>query len=159
MSKKKSHTLKEANKSSRMYPSLHQEVTNAVSKHISLLVFHAEDSAEGVNEEYSTYARGVFRCYNANCSTRSWSSGKVTLLIRKYRDGTYNAVVFKQRCEECKRLGKLKLDETSYTDRVTYRLLKWAGVAQAQPYHGSKTTPPHKSHLCEGCKRGVCRES
>ncbi|KAF1354307.1 hypothetical protein EJ07DRAFT_168291 [Lizonia empirigonia] len=134
-------------KCSRMYPLLHQDVANAVSEHISVLQFHGIDSDERVSKDYSTYATGVFQCYSHACSTSAWSSGKVTILVRKYWDGAYNAVVFKQRCEACDKLETLKIDETTYIDRVAYRLLK------------ARKTSPHKAHLCEGCKRGICRDA
>jgi hypothetical protein len=156
MVNKKGSTPKQAKSCSRMYPSLHKDVSSAVSDHITLLRFHENDSDEGVSNEYSTYVIGVFRCCNPLCPTAGWSSGKVTILIRKYHDNGYNAVVFKQRCKSCNRLGTLNLDQKTYTDRVAYRLMKWAGVALVQPYYKPKESPPHKSHLCEGCKRGIC---
>lgn len=148
---------KQSPKSSRMFPSLHQKLVDAVSEHINDLAFHEEDSHTNVNKESSTFVMGHFRCYSPTCPTRAWSSGKVTILIRSYEDGSYNAVVFKQRCRGCKRLGKLTMDETSYINRVHYRLLHWAGVAQERPVYRPRASPPHESNLCEGCKRGICR--
>jgi hypothetical protein len=160
MSKKKggSQPRKDPPKCSRMYSRYHEEVATAVAAHIAATPdFNSADTDKGIRNEYSTYVMGTFRCYNSNCSTQLWGSGKVTILIRKYQGGSYNAVVFMQRCEGCNRLGKLKMDKTSYIERVTYRLLKWAGVTPEPPSYRAKKTPPHKAHLCEGCKRGVCR--
>lgn len=144
---------------SRMFPSLHQDVSNAVSEHIPSLRFHEQNTDYGSNKTYSTFVMGEFRCHNNTCPTRAWTSGKVTILIRQYSDGSYNAEVFKQRCRACNRLGTLKMDNNSYVERVSYRLLAWKGVAQVRPHYGSKNTPPHQKHLCEGCKRGICKES
>ena len=157
MGKKKGSQPKPAPTCSRMYPSLHQDVADAVSEHITDLEFHKDDSDEGISKRYSTYVMGFFNCYTPTCSTQGWFSGRVTILIRRYRDGGYNAVVFKQRCEECNWLGKLAMDKSSYVGRVQYRLLKWAGVVLERPIYRSKKSPPHKAHLCEGCKSGICR--
>lgn len=158
MGKKQGAQPKTVTGSSRMYPSLHQEVAEAISDHIEHLVFHEDNDNKDVSKEYSTFVMGYFRCYSPACSTRGWSSGKVTILIRSYRDDSYNAVVYKQRCEECNGMGKLTIDNASYISRVRYRLLSWAGVAQERPVYGSKKCPPHKAHLCEGCKQGICRD-
>lgn len=146
-----------ATKTSRMYSSLHPDVLGAVSNHITNLEFHEDDSDDHVDKQYSTYVMGHFRCYNPTCSTRGWASGMVTILIRRYQDGSYNAVVFMQRCRACNRLGKLTVDKMSYVSRVQYRLLKWAGVALERPVYESKNTEPHETLLCEGCRRGICR--
>ena len=88
----------------------------------------------------------------------SWRSGKVSIVIRRYQDGSYNAEVFNQRCKACNKLGILDLDQQTYIERVAYRLLKWAEVAVERPRYDSKETPPHRADLCEGCKRGICRD-
>jgi hypothetical protein len=81
----------------------------------------------------------------------------VAISIRGYPGSGYNALIFLQRCESCNRLGKLTLDNSSYVERVVYRLKKWAGVAVAQPYYGGADRKrPHRSELCEGCKAGHC---
>jgi hypothetical protein len=146
---------------SRMFPSLHQEVASAVSEHKPSLQFHGANTDEGTKQTYSTFVMADFRCHYNTCPTRGWkwSSGKVTILIREYANGSYNAEVFKQRCKQCNKLGTMKLDKTSYVERVAYRLLVWNGVPLERPDHGSKATKPHKEHLCEGCKRGICRKS
>jgi hypothetical protein len=156
MGKKKDFRPKKATNISRMYPSLHQDVTKAVFEDIGTTRFHDNDSGEGSSKEYSTFVIGVFVCENNACSGAAWSSGKITLLIRKYPDNGYNAVVFGQRCKSCQRLGRLKLDEQSYIDRVSYRLKKWAGVQMELPPFTLKRTPPHMEELCEGCKGGFC---
>jgi hypothetical protein len=158
MGKKKDFRLKKATNASRMYPSLHHNVAKAVFEDIGTTRFHDNDSSEGSSKEYSTFVMGVFVCDNNACSEVAWSSGKITLLVRKYPDHGYNAVVFGQRCKSCQRLGRLKLDEQSYIDRVSYRLKRWAGVQMELPPFTLKGTPPHRVELCEGCKRGCCPE-
>ena len=70
----------------------------------------------------------------------------------------YNAIIFNQRCESCNGLGTLTLDKNSYVERVAYRLKKWAGVRMEEQHYAGKVGSPHKSELCEGCKRGYCQE-
>jgi hypothetical protein len=93
------------------------------------------------------------------CDTNGWSSKKVAILIRGYAENGYNATVFNQRCRTCDQLGTLALDEKSYVERVAYRIQRWAGVQVEQPYYASKGGKPHKRELCEGCKKGVCRQT
>lgn len=144
---------------SRMFPCLHQDVTSAVSEYLTTLRFETNNTPVGVRKEYSTFVKGLFLCHTRGCSRNAWKSGQVAILIRIYYDGSYNAEVFKQRCEACKKLGTLKLDRQSYVERVSYRLLKWSGVDMERPHYGPREGPPHKSALCEGCKRGKCREA
>ena len=143
-----------------MFPSLHEDVSNAVSPHITWLTFNNTNTSVGTSKEYSTFVTGQFRCDNNTCEKDSWRSGKITILIRQYPNGSYNAEVFKQRCSECNWRGRLIMDEASYVERVSYRLLKWSGVQQeVQSEHAPRQTPPHDQANCEGCRRGVCRES
>jgi hypothetical protein len=158
MGKKKAFKPKKATPCSRMYPSLHQIVTNAVSEHVGSTTFHEDDSDDGSTRECSTFVRGIFTCRKRACPGTAWASGKITIVIRRYMENEYNAVVFSQRCKFCEQLGTLKLEEQSYVDRVSYRLKKWAGVEMETHHYIPKEMPPHKAHLCEGCKRGVCRE-
>jgi hypothetical protein len=142
-----------------MFPSLHQDVSDAVCEHITTLRFHKDNTNKGVSKKHSTFVMGVFLCHKRACSTDVWKSGKVAILIRSYQDGSYNAEVFGQRCEACNDLGTLELDQKTYVERVAYRLLKWSGIEMERPDYGPKKSRPHKAHLCEGCKRGMCRES
>lgn len=144
------------NKTSYMFPSLHQDVVNAVSDEITAPKFHMDNSDRAANNKYSTHVMGAFKCNNNTYSHHGWGSKKVAILIRGYSKGSYNAVVFNQRCKFCKTLGNLKLDEDSYVDRVAYRLKKWTGVAMEKQYVARKKGPPHESTLCEGCKQGIC---
>jgi hypothetical protein len=158
MGKKKGFRPKKAMSPSQMYPRLHCDVVNAVFEYIGATRFHENDSDSGSINRYSTCVMGVFICSNYACPKVSWGSGKVAIMIRKYPNNGYNAIVYNQRCESCEELGRLKLDERSYVDRVSYRLKKWAGVDLKLPNFTLKETPPHKTHLCEGCKRGAWAE-
>jgi hypothetical protein len=51
------------------------------------------------------------------------------------------------------------MNKHSYVDRVSYRLMVWAGVQMERPNHVVKGTAPHQTQLCEGCKKGICRRS
>jgi hypothetical protein len=155
MVQKKTNRRKAA-KETYMFPSLHQDVVNAVSGQIALPQFHPDNSDSAANNTYSTNVMGTFKCTDNACSNHGWGSKKVAILIMGYSKGSYNAVVFNQRCRSCKKLGKLTLDKESYVDRVAYRLKKWAGIDMEKPYVNSKKGPPHESTLCEGCKRGIC---
>lgn len=158
MARKKSPKPMGKKRVSFMYPSLHQDVWNAVSDDITSIWFHKEDSARDSNNKYSTHVMGKFKCNNNACTSNGWGSKKVAITIRGYPRNGYNAVVFNQRCKACHQLGTLTLDEKSYVDRVAYRLRKWAGVPVDEQVYVSKEGPPHEKSLCEGCKRGVCQQ-
>ncbi|KAK4194030.1 zinc-binding domain-containing protein, partial [Triangularia verruculosa] len=107
-----------------------------------------------VIKDYSTSIMGRFACRNPKCSSTGWGSKKIAIQIRGFRDNTYDAVVFKQRCRTCQHLG---INENSYIERVAYRLKKWTGVPMETPeYNAVERGPPHESSLCEGCKAGCC---
>ena len=91
-------------------------------------------------------------------SQKGWGSKKICIVIRKYPSNGYSAQVFNQECVSCEEFGRLQINVNSYVERVAYRLKKWAGVAVDKPSHaGVLGRPPHKSELCEGCKRGYCQ--
>lgn len=140
-----------------MYPSFHQDVSNAVSDEIDSPWFNENEDDEDSNNEYRTNIIGRFRCKNNSYSKDGWSSGKVAIRIRGYPEYGYNVVVYNQRCKSCNGLGTLTPDKDSYVERVAYRLKKWAGFQTEERQYVEKTTPPHKRELCEGCKQGVCR--
>ena len=141
-----------------MYPFLHQDVLNAVNNTIASTWYNSNDSDQDSDNEYTTFVMGKFACYNKDCSNKGWWSKNIAILIRGYPGDGYNAVVFNQRCQSCKRLGKLTLDEDSYIERVAYRLKKWAGVSVERQNYVQKRSLPHKSELCEGCKQGYCEQ-
>lgn len=149
-------------RTSFLFPLLHRDVVRAVSETIESTWFCENDNdeeEEECNNEYTTHVMGKFRCTNRACSTNGWGSEKVAILIRGYAENGYNAEVFNQRCKSCDMLGTLMLGEQSYVDRVAYRIQKWAGVRMEQQYYAAKGGMPHKKEFCEGCKRGVCRQT
>ena len=158
MAGKKSSKPQRDTRISFIFPSLHQDVSNAVSDAIASTWFNKKNSDKDSYVEYSTYVMGKFTCNNDDCSKNGWGSKKVAILIRGYPENGYNAVVFNQRCRSCNRLGTLTLDKNSYIERVAYRLKKWAGVPVEEQHYAQKTGLPHKSELCEGCKRGYCQQ-
>ncbi|KAI1776673.1 zinc-binding domain-containing protein [Hypoxylon cercidicola] len=148
--RKKSSKPKNEAKTSYMFPSLHQDVSEAVSSDIPRTWFNKQNG--GAHHEYSTHVMGTFKCDNGGCSNHGWGSKKVAILIRGFSGNGYNAVVFNQRCRSCNKLGTMTLDETSYIERVAYRVKKWAGVTLEEQPHDGRTGPPHKTELCEGCQ-------
>jgi len=143
-------------RASFVFPSLHDKIVEAASDSLLSLWFKQNGNDNDSNRRYSTYVNGTFSCASRTCRTAGWSSGKVTILIRRFGENGYDAEVFNQRCRTCNCLGKLTLDEQSYVDRVVYRLKRWAGIATDRPPYTQKASPPHRSALCEGCRRGVC---
>ena len=143
-------------KVSYTYPSLHKEVSLAISGEISKIWFNNQ-KASRANNEYSTTVMGKFICKNGKCPKHGWSSKKVAILIKGYAGNGYSAIVFNQRCQSCNELGILTIDKQSYIERVAYRLKKWAGVRVDEQYFVSQEGLPHKPELCEGCKRGYCQ--
>lgn len=158
MAKKKSSKSKGETRTSFMFLALHQDVVNAVSDAITPVWFQEKDSDAGSNNKHPTNVMGKFKCNNNACSKNGWSSKKIAMLIRGYPGHGYNAIVFNQRCKSCSQLGTITLDERSYIDRIAYRLRKWAGFRVEWQQHERKTSPPHRSDLCEGCKRGICEQ-
>lgn len=147
---------KTESKTSFTFPQLHQKVSSVVSDDIGSIWFNRQDGGN-FNNEYSSCVMGKFKCNNNSCPNNGWGSKKVAIRIRGYRNNGYNATVFNQRCESCTQLGIMTLDETSYVERVSYRIKKWAGVSVEKQYYAPKDGLPHKRELCEGCKRGICQ--
>lgn len=145
-------------KTSYAYPWLHPDIVKAVSDVLQPRWIDSKNRNDVFNKEKSTSVIGKFTCSNSGCSNKGWSSGTVSILIRGYPNDGYNAVVFNQRCKFCKQLGDLKMDNSSYVERVAYRLKKWAGIPMEQLPYVAKESPPHERDFCEGCKRGYCLE-
>jgi hypothetical protein len=170
------------------YPSLHDDVLEAIGGTISPTPYFNEVEDDGTAiREYDTNIMGRFQCSDQNwyglcfcfpsqsiCTQRSdhpanhsiwcssqpgWGSGVVAIHIRQFDDNSYNADVFGQRCKKCNKLGVLAVNQPSYVDRISYRLKKWAGIDAERPEYVKREMPPHRAELCEGCKRGRCRQS
>ncbi|KAF2123424.1 hypothetical protein P153DRAFT_328234 [Dothidotthia symphoricarpi CBS 119687] len=146
-------------KTSFMFPALHQSVADAVAPEIASTWFYENDSDDNLEHEYQTSVMGKFTCTSKACRTQQWNSKVVAILIRGYARNGYSAVVFNQRCRACDRLGTFTLDETSYVERIAYRLRVWADVPVVQTVYVFMKRLPHESEFCEGCKRGVCRQN
>jgi len=141
-----------------IFPWFHKYIDEEVSPLECAWYNPSGNPDKGLKHRYNTHVMGRFRCTNEHCGTDGWASGKVAILIRGYNHNGYNAVVFNQRCKGCGQLGNFMIDRQSYVDRVAYRIQKWAGIKLEPPHYDSKPGKPHKKHLCEGCKRGVCRQ-
>ena len=144
-----------------MFPSLHEDIQRVLATGSITPEPWFNDQGEGVHnlvEEYETHIMGHFECRNRNCSKPGWDSKKIGIVIRRFHDNGYNAVVFKQRCKDCNKLGVLRLDENSYVERIAYRLKKWAGIPTERPVYGGQSRGPHETSLCEACKAGYCQE-
>jgi hypothetical protein len=141
-----------------MYPDKHQEVLALLEEDHVNLAFRNQDDIVNCLKEYDTKIMGRFVCHNKTCNSPGWGSKKIAITIRKYRDQKYNARVYHQRCLKCNVLSKPILD-SSYPERVAYRLKKWAGVyIEPPPYNSRNNQKPHESEFCEGCKAGRCQD-
>lgn len=109
-------------------PSLHVEVSRLLNVYGLSVAFFEIDDARGSIKEYDTSIMGTFTCNNETCTNERWTSKKIALTIRQYPGLRYNARVYYQRCKFCNSLSRPDLD-SSYADRVSYRLAKWSGVA------------------------------
>lgn len=110
-------------------------------------------------EGHSTHVMGTFRCVTKRWRNRRWTSGHVAIHIRGYENNGYDAVVFNQRCDNCKQLGIFTLDDDTYVQRIVYRVKKWAGLDPGHAPYDDKHGPPHRKDLCEGCKAGYCTKA
>lgn len=141
-----------------MYGELHDEVSRLLDETGLSLQFHEDDSEESCTRAWDTNVMGRFRCRNAACKSKGWSSKKIATTIRLYSGERYNARVYHQRCIHCNRLSRPVLDN-SYADRVAYRIMIWNGFWVESPVISGARGRPHNSALCEGCKAGHCTES
>ncbi len=140
-----------------IYPNLHDNVSCLLEENDLFFDFHEDDNSETCTKTYDTFIMGRFMCYNRACDSNGWSSKKIAITVRMYRGAQYNARVYNQRCQRCKRLGKPRLDD-SYAERVAYRLKKWCGIEMDRPDHSGQSKGPHRSGLCEGCRDGHCTQ-
>ncbi len=138
MTKRKLSKPTEESKPFFMLPSLHQRVLRAVADDSLYPRFIKRNSDDESTRKYETHVMGVFICTYNDCSGSSWASKEVAIVIRRYPNNGYNAVIFNQRCQVCHKLGSLSLNENSYVERVAYRLKKWAGVQMERPHYVKK---------------------
>ena len=141
-----------------MYSKLHDDVSRLLEEDDLYFDFHGNSNAKNCIKEYDTNIMGRFICSNQECGSNGWSSKRIAVTIRMYSGAQYNARVYHQRCQECNWLSKPRLDG-SYAERVAYRLKKWCGIEIERPFYSEGKGPPHRSHLCEGCRDGHCSQS
>ncbi|EEP75359.1 conserved hypothetical protein [Uncinocarpus reesii 1704] len=143
-----------------MYPDLDADVSRLLADSGLSLDFHQVDDGKDSTRAWDTNVMGRFSCHNKNCRSTGWSSKKIAITIRMYKyipSAKYNARVYHQRCKSCNRLSRPVLD-SSYAERVAYRLKKWHGIQTETAVYSGGSKGPHNSRLCEGCKDGHCRQ-
>ena len=140
-----------------VYPALHHDVLHLLGDYNLQYDFQESANWRHCTKEYDTNIMGRFICHNNTCNVRGWSSRKIAITIRAYPEAQYDATVYHQRCQGCNKPWKPILDST-YAERVAYRLKKWSGIAGDTPYYSPKNTRPHRIELCEGCRGGHCTQ-
>jgi hypothetical protein len=152
--KRKSTTKPRPVKKWSMYPSLHNDVSDILDKDNLFFSFYDKDDDNSCIDDYDTNIMGQFNCSKASCRA-AWGSGQIAITIRRYSHERYNARVYYQSCKRCRTTCEPQLD-SSYAERVVYRLRKWSGVQVEPPPFSGRTDGPHRSDLCEGCLQGHC---
>ena len=140
-----------------MYQNLHDDVSSLLEEDDLHFDFYKHDYSKTCIKEYDTNIMGRFICRNHACNSNRRSSMMIAINIRMYTRAHLNARVYNQRCQGCNRLGEPRLD-SSYAERVAYRLKKWCGIEMDRPNHSGQSKGPHQSALCEGCKNGHCTQ-
>jgi hypothetical protein len=139
-----------------MYPSLHDGVSDLLRDDNLYFSFHEADNDRGCITDYDTNIMGQFNCRNTTCPA-IWTSKKIPITIRLYSNNRYNAKVYYQSCKRCQVRSEPSLD-SSYAERVVYRLRKWSGIQTTLPPYLGPSKGEHRRDLCEGCKDGHCSE-
>ncbi|KAL4784436.1 zinc-binding domain-containing protein [Aspergillus varians] len=139
-----------------LHPTLHDDVARLLDEDDLHLDFFNVDDEETNIEERDTNIVGRFICRNRRCNSSGWSSGKVPVTIRMYPRQQYNARVYHQRCKKCDVVARPILDRT-YAERVAYWIRKWNGIEVERPPISGRSSGPHESARCEGCRAGHCR--
>ncbi|PHH49765.1 hypothetical protein CFIMG_003932RAa [Ceratocystis fimbriata CBS 114723] len=141
-------------KTKSMYPNLHGEVEVQLRGSGLSFKFYKKLKEQPI-DTYTTSIMGKFLCHSSGCEADGWASKKIAVTIQLYQHNRYNAIVYHQRCKECNHLSRPKLD-SSYAERVAYRLKKWNNIAQPKADYTYKESDPHLDEFCEACKVGVC---
>lgn len=80
----------------------------------------------------------------------------IPVTIRLYPDSRFNVRVYNQRCQECGKLSRPRLDG-SYAERVVHWLQKWSRIDVEAPFFSGERNGPHLTAFCEGCRNGRCK--
>jgi hypothetical protein len=138
-----------------LYPSRHKDVLRLSQESGLSFDFYDIDDPFKSTREYDTNVMGRFTCWNTRCISKGWSSRMIPVTIRLYHDSRCNVRVYNQRCQECGRTSRPRLDD-SYAERVVYRLKKWSGLEVEPPFFSSEHNGSHLTAFCEGCRTGRC---
>ena len=138
-----------------LHPSRHKDVLRLLQESGLSFDFYDIDDPFESTREYDTKVMGRFTCWNTRCISKGWSSKMVPVTIRLYHDSRYNVRVYNQRCQECGRTSRPRLDD-SCAERVVYRLKKWSGLEVEPPFFSSEHKGPHLTVFCESCRTGRC---
>lgn len=138
-----------------LHPSRHRDVLRLLQHSGLSFDFYDIDDPSNSTLEYDTNVMGRFPCWNTRCLSNGWSSKMISVTIRLYPDSRYNVRVYNQRCQECGKLSRPRLDG-SYAERVVYRLKKWSGIDVEAPFFSGERKGPHLTAICEGCRNGRC---
>ena len=138
-----------------LHPSRHRDVLRLLQESGLSFDFYDIDDPFESTREYDTKVMGRFTCWNTRCISKGWSSKMVPVTIRLYHDSRYNVRVYNQRCQECGRTSRPRLDD-SCAERVVYRLKKWSGLEVEPPFFSSEHKGPHLTVFCESCRTGRC---
>jgi hypothetical protein len=138
-----------------LHPSRHSDVLRLLQGSGLSFDFYDIDDPFKSTREYDTNVMGRFPCWNTRCISKGWSSKMIPVTIRLYHDSRYNVRVYNQRCQECGRTSRPRLDD-SYAERVVYRLRKWSGLEVEPPFFSGEHNGPHLTAFCEGCRTGRC---
>jgi hypothetical protein len=145
-----------ANSPWSVHPALHDEVSQLLEVDGLLVDFYEAGGWDDCIKDYDTNVMGAFACNKPACPVQKWTSKKIAISIRLYKNKRYDAIVWHQRCQECNSIGMLDLHTESYVERIVYRLKKWFGLAVEEPVYRRGSRAPHREELCEGCKNGHC---
>jgi hypothetical protein len=139
-----------------LHPSRHRDVLRLLQDSSLSFDFYDVDDPSNSTREYDTNVMGRFPCWNTHCLSNGWSSKMIPVTIRLYPDSRYNVRVYNQRCQECGKMSRPRLDG-SYAERVVYRLKKWSGIDVEAPFFSGERNGPHLTEFCEGCRNGRCK--
>jgi hypothetical protein len=138
-----------------LHPSRHRDVLRLLQVSGLSFDFYNVDDPFNSTREYDTTVMGRFPCCNTQCPSKGWSSEMISVTIRLYLYSRYNVRVYNQRCQECEKMSRPRLD-SSYAERVVYRLKKWSEIDVEAPFFSGERNGPHLTAFCQGCRNGRC---